>query len=123
MTSGNIRGEADQTIACAVPDVETTDLGGKFNTNGLYQPPGRAVVDFTHYLRQDFADDGGDALGVGDCPVQETLRRYTEFENDEALSEFVNVLVVLLAAVYWEDEHEEVGVAEVMYVLEPLLRD
>ena len=74
-------------------------------------------------MRQDFSDDGDDALGVGEFLVQDALRRYIMFGNGEAISEFLDVLVVLLAAVCWEDEHEKVGVAEIMYVLEPMLRD
>jgi hypothetical protein len=104
-----------------VADVDTTDHGENVDIVGLHQPPGRDVVDHTHDLRHDFADDRGDAFGVGECLVQDALPRNTEFGNYEALSEFAEVRVILLAAARWEDKHEKFGIVVVAHVLELLL--
>ena len=115
------RGEAEQAFAGVVPDVDAADHGRDVDAVGLHEPPGRAVVEFAHDLREEFADDGGDALAGGECFVQDALRGDAELGDGEALGEFVEVHVVLLAAARGEDEEEEVGVAEVAHVLEPLL--
>ena len=72
-------------------------------------------------MREEIADDGGGALAGGECFVQDALRGDAELVDGEALGEFVEVHVVLLAAARGEDEEEEVGVVEVAHVLEPLL--
>ena len=53
--------------------------------------------------------------------MKDALPWNTEIGNDEALCEFAEVRVVLLAAARWKDEHEKFGVVEVVHVLEPLL--
>ena len=67
------RGEAEQAFAGAVPDVDAADHGRDVDAVGLHEPPGRAVVEFAHDLREEFADDGGDALAGGECFVQDAL--------------------------------------------------
>ena len=104
-----------------MPDVDAADHGRDVDAVGRDEAPGGAVVEFADDLGEDLGHDRGDALGVGQCLVQDALRRDAELGDGEALGEFVEVEVVLLAAACGEDEEQEVGVAEVAHVLEPLL--
>ena len=54
--------------------------------------------------------------------MQDELRGHAEFCNREALGEFAKVQVVLLVAARGQDKEEEVGIAEVVHMLEPLVR-
>ena len=105
-----------------MPDVDAADHCGDVDAVGRDETPGGAVVEFADDLGEDLGHDRGDALGVGECLVQDALRRDAELGDGEALSEFVEVEVVLLAAARGEDEEQEVGVAKVAHVFEPLLR-
>ena len=42
-------------------------------TVGRDETPGGAVVDFADHLGEDLGHDRGDALGVGECLVQDAL--------------------------------------------------
>ena len=111
-------GEAHDALAVAVPDVHAAHHGGRVGTLGLHEAPGRAVVEFGDDLREDLADDAGDALACERLGEYD-LGGHGEFGDGEPLGELVEVEVVFLAAACGDDEQEEVCGAQVAHGLEP----